>query len=111
MDAFAAGDMTAVAACFGEDAQLLQANRDTLRGRAAIEALLGGIRDMGAHRLELESAEVEGVGDAAWEVGQYVITFADGTVADRGKYMAIWKRSDSWRFHRFMSNTNLMFPV
>lgn len=112
MDAFAAGETAAVAACFAEDAQFLQPNRNTLRGRAAIEGWVKGIRDMGAQRLELETAEVEGIGDAAWEVGQYVAKFADGADADRGKYMVIWKQSGgSWCFYRFMSNTNLTFPV
>ena len=112
MDSFRAGDMTSVTGCFAEDAQMLQPNRDTLRGRMAIEGFWAGIRDLGARSLELDSAEIESVGDAAWEAGQYVTKFGDGTVVDRGKYMVIWRRSgNGWHFHRFMSNTNLAMPV
>jgi uncharacterized protein (TIGR02246 family) len=111
MDTFAGAEAAAVAACFAEDGQLLPPNMEALRGRTAIEGRINHIRGMGAKRFELESAELEGIGDAAWEAGQYVVKLGDGTVIDRGKYMAIWKPSDgAWCLHRFMSNTSLALP-
>jgi ketosteroid isomerase-like protein len=111
MDTFADGEAAAVAACFAEDARLLPPNIEALHGRTAIAGRIGYIRDLGAKHFELESAELEGVGDAAWEVGQYVAKLADGTVIDRGKYMVIWKQSGgSWCLHRMMTNTDLALP-
>jgi ketosteroid isomerase-like protein len=62
----------------------------------------------GIAKVQLATDDVEGEGDTAWECGRYVLETADGQVADRGKFLVIWKRVDgNWHLHRDMINTNL----
>jgi len=56
----------------------------------------------------LTTTEVEAHGDTAHEVGAYVISSADGKVADKGKYIVIWKREGGqWKLHRDMWSSDL----
>jgi uncharacterized protein (TIGR02246 family) len=108
MELFAAGDAAGVAACYTETAQFLPPNAEVLRGRAAIAAAIQGLREMGIRAITLDTFEVEAIGGGAWEVGRYTLGLADGTVADRGKYVVIWKQEGgTWRLHRDIFNSSL----
>jgi hypothetical protein len=48
------------------------------------------VMDMGINSATLETMEVVEYPGGACEVGHYVLTTAQGQVADRGKYMVIW---------------------
>ena len=107
MDLFDSGDLPALADCYTSDAQFLVPGMEPLVGRAAISAALGGLRGEG-NSLRLETLEAEGVGDAAWESGRYAVATPDGAIADRGKYVVVWRREDDrWRLHRDIINTSL----
>ncbi len=108
MERFAAGDIAGAAACYSEKAQFLPPNAEILRGRAAIAAAFNGLRDMGIRAVTRDTFEVESIGGAAWEVGRYTLGLADGTVADRGKYVVIWRQEGGvWRLHRDIFNSSL----
>lgn len=108
MELFAAGDVVGIAACYTETAQFLPPNAEILRGRAAIQAAMKGLRDMGVRSVTLDTFEVEPIGGAAWEVGRYTFALANGTVADRGKYIVIWRQEGgTWRLHRDIFNSSL----
>lgn len=106
MAAFERGDAAGVTACYTRDAQLLPAHSGVVEGSAAIEQFWRGAMGAGITGARLESAEVGGLGDAAYEVGRYTLT-AGGQVADRGKYVVIWRREGGqWRLHRDIWNTS-----
>ena len=51
-------------------------------------------------------------GDTAIEVGLYTIIGGDGGVADKGKYIIIWKNeADQWKLHRDIWTTSLPVAV
>ena len=86
-----AGDADAIAALYAEDARLLPPNDKAMTGRDAVKAMFGAMIDSGAS-VELNPIEIESAGDVAYTVGTYVLSIA-GEVADRGKYVEIWRRS------------------
>ena len=59
--------------------------------------------------IQLETLEVQGSGDFAYEVGTYTLSGKrQGDHTDRGKYIVIWKNEDGqWKLHRDIFNTDL----
>jgi uncharacterized protein (TIGR02246 family) len=108
MAAFNAHDGAALAELYTEDAQLLPPNSDFVIGREAIEVFWPAIFDQGIDAALLEIREVDALGNTAVEVSNYTLYLADGTVADQGKYMIVWKRvSGKWFIHRDIFNSSL----
>ena len=107
MTAFAARDAGALAAMYTEDGKLLPPNAPILEGRAAIQAFWQAVMDMGVASANLEIQEVDAQGNTAVEVSFYTLYLADGTVADTGKYIVVWKRmSGQWYLHRDIFNSS-----
>jgi len=103
---FAQNDAAGIAACYTEDAQMLPANMQPIRGRAAIESVFKFTGGQG-HTLEFVTRELDLLGTTAIEIGDYVRRGRDGSIADRGKYIVVWKRvADEWKIHRDMFNTS-----
>ncbi len=108
MIAFKSGDATAMAALYTEDAQLLPPNSDLVSGKQAVQVFWTTVFDMGIETAALETSEVEGVGDTAYEVGKYTLFIAGEQVADSGKYVVIWKRvNGQWKLYRDIWNTSV----
>ncbi len=108
IDAFSRGDSTALAALYTTDAQLFPTQSDIVSGKQAIEEFWQGVIDSGIKGATLTTLEVEGHGDAAYEVGTYTLTGEDGTALDTGKYVVIWKRDKGqWKLHRDIWNTSI----
>ena len=104
---FARSDFSGIASCYTEDAQMLVAGMDVIRGRAAIQSVFKFTAVPG-HRLEFRTHELEVAGDTAVEVGSYTRVCADGSTFDRGKYMVVWKRvGGEWKMHRDMFSTSM----
>jgi uncharacterized protein (TIGR02246 family) len=102
------GDATAVGALYSGKAQVFAPNAPVVAGRTAIEAMWKGVFGAGIAGASLTSTEVETHGETAIESGTYEMTLKDGKVADRGKYIVIWKRENGqWRIHRDIWNTNM----
>jgi uncharacterized protein (TIGR02246 family) len=109
--AVAKADAAVVASLYTTDAEALPPNSAAVKGRPAIEAMFKGIFDSGVTGIELTAAEVEAQGPLASEVGTYVVTLKDGTVADRGKYVVVWKKvGGQWLLHRDIWNSNQPLP-
>lgn len=52
--------------------------------------------------------EVQVLGDMAVEVGSYVATGADGSHADHGKYIAVWKNvGGEWKIVQDIFNSSM----
>ena len=105
--AAAAKDAAALAALYTTDAEALPPNGEVVKGRPAIQAMWKGVLDSGVTGVDLATTEVEAQGPLAFEVGTYVIKVKDGAVADRGKYVVVWKKvGGQWRLHRDIWNTS-----
>ncbi len=106
-EAVAKGDAAACGALYTATARALPPNAPAVEGRDAITKMWGGLLASGIRSLALTAVEVTGAGDAAQEVGTYVLKTPDGTVADEGKYVVLWKKEGGrWRLHRDIWNSN-----
>ncbi len=111
MEAINSGDIATVAGLYTDDAVLCAPNMPMQRGRAAIRATFDGmIQAMGVPKLQLDTAQVEERGDAAWEIGAYTMTAGGQT--DKGKYLVVWKREGSdWKLAVDMWNSDSPMPT
>ena len=108
MTAFNNSDDAALAALYTEDAKLMPSNSDFVSGNEAVQAFWKSVFVMGIKSATLETLEVEGMGDTAWEVGEYTLFTEGEQVADSGKYIVIWKMvSGQWKLHRDIWNTSM----
>jgi ketosteroid isomerase-like protein len=104
---FALNDVAAIAGCYTEDAQLLVANMNVIRGRAAIGSVFKFTAGAG-HTLEFQQHELEVHGATAIALGRYIRRRGDGSLFDDGKYVVVWKRVGAdWKIHRDMFSTSL----
>ena len=98
-----------VAALYTEDAMLLPPNSDIVTGREAIHEFWQGALDMGVEEIKLQTVDVDGHGDTAIEVGEYVLMGAEGESLDRGKYLVTWKLiNGQWKLHWDMYNSSML---
>jgi len=112
VEAFKKGDAAGAAAVYTVDAWALPPGSPPVIGRQAIQGIWQGALDGGIKAVELETLELEFQGDAAFEVGQGLLLLANGQVADRAKYIVVWKRENGeWKWHRDIWNTSLPPPA
>ena len=105
--AFAKGDANAVAQMYTEKARLLPPNASLVEGRKSIEEFWKGVMEAGIKEIELKTVEVESFGDTIVEQGTASLFGKDKTVADKVKYVVIWKRVDGkWMLHRDCWNSS-----
>jgi uncharacterized protein (TIGR02246 family) len=105
------GDAAGIAALYTESGQLLPPNSDFVVGRQALQAFFQGLMNMGIKAVKIETAEVEGYGDTAFEVGRYTLEGEGGQVFDQGKYIVIWKQeAGQWKLHRDIFASSLPAP-
>ena len=112
MSAVSDGDAARVVAQYTEDAQVLPPNADFASGKQEIQNLFQGFIDSGVKGMNLESIEIEGMGDTAFEIGKYTILGEGDQVLDNGKYIVIWKKvGEEWKLHRDIFNSNMPLPM
>ncbi len=105
--ALKAGSASRLAAVYTKDGQALPPNGPIVSGREALEVFWQGAVDAGIASAELETVELEEFGDSAVQIGRYLLKAADGTTADVGKLMILWKKEDGeWRWHRDIWNSS-----
>jgi len=101
MTTFGKGDAAGMGNLYTQKGQLLPAGTDFVKGKKAIQEFWQGAMNMGIKQVKLETVELEGHGDTAIEVGQYVLSGEKGQVMDKGKYIVIWKQEQGeWKLHR-----------
>ncbi len=96
---FNTGNYDQVAALFAPDGVFMAPNQEPAHGQKTTERLLRQLADAGYQDLRLETLRVESSGDMAMEIGRYSVAMhqANGTtVADRGKYLKVWRRLGAW---------------
>ncbi len=106
--AMRAGSASRLADVYTRTGQALPPNAATLSGREGITAFWQGAVDMGIASVELKTVELEELGDTAIQVGEFVLKTAEGSIADNGKYIVIWKQEDgAWKWHRDIWNSSI----
>jgi len=112
MTAVANGDAAGVAAQYTDDAQFFPPNADAVTGKQEIRNVMQGFIDSGVTGLILESAEIKGMGDTAFEIGKYTLFGKGDQILDNGKYITIWKEvGGKWKLHRDIFNSNMPLPT
>lgn len=107
MDAFARKDAVAMGQLYAEDALALPPGAVEVEGRAAIEAMWRSFMALPISQFELKTADVDGNAETAWEFGRYRMLQSDGSVADAGKYVVIWKMTGTgWKAFREIWNSD-----
>jgi uncharacterized protein (TIGR02246 family) len=97
--AFNTGNYDQAAALFTPDGLLMPPQREGVQGQKPIELMLRKLGEAGYQNLRLETIRVEESGDMAVEIGRYTVAVqqANGTtVADRGKFVQVWRRLGIW---------------
>jgi uncharacterized protein (TIGR02246 family) len=101
-------DAAALAALYTKEGQILPPNSDFVTGREAIQGFWQAVMDMGIRRAELEIVEVEGRGKTAIEVSRFTLYAEGDVVADKGKYIVVWKKKGgAWKLHRDIFNSSM----
>ena len=107
MDAFARKDGPAIGLLYAEDALAMPPGAVEVQGRAAIEAMWKSMFLLPLSAMELKKSEVGGGVETAWETGHYRLLQNDGSVADVGKYVVIWKQTEGgWKIFRDIWNSD-----
>lgn len=107
-NALSEGEWQEAASCFTEDGMLLGPSAPPVSGRRAIAAYWDAAFERGFRSVDLQTIEVEGIADRAFELGKYVVQGGGGTMLDTGKFMVHWKETDDgWRIYRDVFNSSL----
>jgi ketosteroid isomerase-like protein len=72
-------------------------------GHAALAIFWQGVFDSGIGGAVLETLELSGDENGLTEFGQFTLKTKDGSVADRGSFIVIWRQEGGqWKLHRDM---------
>ena len=106
-EAFRKKDSVAIAALYTDDAWMLPPNSEAVK-KPAITSLWGQFIGMGLTDLKLITDEVSGNADQLAETGHYELYAGENKIADKGKYIVIWKPvNGEWKLHRDIWNTSM----
>jgi uncharacterized protein (TIGR02246 family) len=111
--AFNTGNYDQAAALFTQDGAFMAPHHEPAYGPMAVERLLRHFGEAGYEDLRLETVRVECSGDMAMEIGRYTVAIRQpsGTiVADRGKYVKVWRRLGAWLMAADCWSSNLPTP-
>ena len=79
---------------------------------AVVSEVVRAFFDSGVKGINLESTEIEGMGDTAFEIGKYTILGDGDQALGNGKYIVIWKKvGEEWKLHRDMINSSMPLPM
>ncbi len=93
-------DIERVTACYDEDVVLMVPGAPLVKGAAALRAYYEGVIAAGVSKAEMRIRQVEALGDAVAEVGEYRMKLEppDGEpFEDVGKYLVVCRRDGEGR--------------
>jgi ketosteroid isomerase-like protein len=106
-----AGNLAAVVALYAPDGCRMPPNQEAVHGRDAILAQLKDGMDRGAAKVKIAVTAAESSGDVGYGSGTYVITGADGSHFDHGKWMLASKKVDGkWVTQCDIFNSDMPMP-
>ncbi len=110
LEAVNAGDWAALGATYTEDAVLLPPNEPVVQGRSDIQAWFEAFPPVSD--INLETEEIEGLGDVAFVRGSYTLTITPegmDAVTDTGKFLDVRRKQadGSWLIYRDIFSSNL----
>jgi len=101
------GDTVGVANIYSQNGKLMVNNMPSIEEKEKIASFFSGLTKMGAG-ISLTTLEVWGDENYITEEGLLEIKLKDGKIADKGKYIVVWKKEDGkWKLHRDLSNSDL----
>ncbi len=104
---FRRGDARAIGNLYTNEAQLLPTGSEPIKGPGAIGDFWETVLQMGVKDVKLQTLDVDAQGNTAIELGEYTLFAGSGQVADRGKYVVVWKEvGGEWKLHWDIWNTN-----
>ncbi|HEY6337051.1 MAG TPA: nuclear transport factor 2 family protein [Candidatus Sulfotelmatobacter sp.] len=104
------GNYDQIGALFAPDGVIMAPHMEPGYGPKSVERLARQMADAGYENLRSETLRVDHSGDMAMEIGRYTVAIrqADGTtVADRGKYVKVWRRLGRWMIVADCWNSNM----
>jgi len=106
-----AGNLAAVVALYAADGCRLPPNQEAVHGRDAILAQLKAGMDRGAAKVKIAVTAADSSGDVGYGSGTYVITGADGSHIDHGKWMLASKKVEGkWVTQCDIFNSDMPMP-
>jgi ketosteroid isomerase-like protein len=106
-----AGDLEAVVALYTPDGCRMPPNQEAVHGRDAILAQLKAGKDRGAANVKIAVTGAESNGDLGYGTGTYVVTGADGSHLDHGKWMLVSKKvNGTWKTECDIFNSDMPMP-
>ena len=104
---FRRGDSVALAAHYSPDAELLFAHSEPIKGKDILSAW-GSMCRMGLKDFTFETTDLQADSQFLIETGTYLMTAQDNSVAERGKYVVVWRNENGeWKLYRDMGNTSM----
>ncbi|XP_071850690.1 uncharacterized protein [Apostichopus japonicus] len=90
---FGNGDLRAMSQLYTEDCKTLPAGHPMGQGREGAAKAFQHVYDKGMKKVKIVEEEIGPAGgDLVYSRGVYTLFRDDGTVGDKGKFIALWKR-------------------
>ncbi|MGA8541140.1 MAG: DUF4440 domain-containing protein [Terriglobales bacterium] len=106
-----ADNLAAVVALYAPDGCRMPPNQEAVHGRDAILAQIKAGKDHGAAKVKIAVTAAESSGDVGYGMGTYVMTAADGSHLDHGKWMVASKKVDGkWLTQCDIVNSDMPMP-
>jgi ketosteroid isomerase-like protein len=106
-----ANNLAAIQAMYAADGCRMPPNQEAVHGSEAILAQLKAGKDRGLAKVKLTVTTAESSGDLSYGTGTYVITGADGSHLDHGKWMLVRKKSGgTWKTQCDIFNSDMPMP-
>jgi ketosteroid isomerase-like protein len=106
-----ADNLAGVVALYAPDGCRMPPNEEAVHGRDAILAQLKVGKDRGAAKVKIAVTAAGSSGDVGYGIGTYVLTGADGSHVDHGKWMLASKKVDGkWVTQCDIFNSDMAMP-
>jgi ketosteroid isomerase-like protein len=107
-----AGNLAAVVALYAPDGCRMPPNQEAVHGSDAILANLKASKDRGVAQVKIVVTGADSSGDVGYGTGTYVITGADGSHIDHGKWMLVSTKSNGiWKTQCDIYNSDMPIPA
>jgi ketosteroid isomerase-like protein len=104
-----AGNLAAVVALYASDGCRMPPNQEAVHGS---DAILAQLKARGLANVKIAVTSTESSGDLRYGIGTYVITGADGSHLDHGKWMLVSKKSNgAWKTQCDIFNSDMPMPA